>query len=329
MKRIGSIYETICSFENLYAAYLEARKRKRKKAGTAQYEANVLVCTEKLSHILSTKKYKPSKFEVFPVFEPKKRLVQAPAFVDKVVLHAVTDNVLYDALTKSFIRNNHASQKQKGMHDGLDRLKWAMIDYYRKNGTTEGWVLKCDVHHFFASIDHDLLKQKLWAIMVKRGVDPQFFELMCTYIDTTAGLPLGYQTSQLLALLFLDEFDHIVKEKYGVKKYGRYMDDFLAIHPSKEFLKNLLADFRVFMGQLRSGAEREDRHLPSEERHRLPGLPHIPDRNRRRGAEAPQGKGERHPRQSKVLEKSVPGGGSNERSHHQRLRGVGRSCGPR
>ena len=59
---------------------------------------------------------------------------------------------------------------------------------------------------------------------------------------------LGYQTSQLLALLFLDEFDHIVKEKYGVKKYGRYMDDFLAIHPSKEFLKNLLADFRVFMG---------------------------------------------------------------------------------
>ena len=47
MKRIGSIYETICSFENLYAAYLEARKRKRKKAGTAQYEANVLVCTEK------------------------------------------------------------------------------------------------------------------------------------------------------------------------------------------------------------------------------------------------------------------------------------------
>ena len=105
----------MCAFEVLYNAYLEARKRKRKKAGTAQYEANVLVCTEKLSHILSTKKYKPSKFEVFPVFEPKKRLVQAPAFVDKVVLHAVTDNVLYEALTKSFIRNNHASQKQKGI----------------------------------------------------------------------------------------------------------------------------------------------------------------------------------------------------------------------
>lgn len=191
----------MCSFEVLYDAYLAARKRKRKKAGTAQYEANVLACTEKLSYILATKKYVPSKFEVFYVLEPKKRLVQAPAFVDKVVLHAATDNVLYEAMTKGFIRNNHASQKGKGMHDGLDRLKWAMIDYYRKNGTAEGWVLKCDVHHFFASIDHDILKERLWDLLQHRGVDPQYYELMCTYIDTTDGLPLGYQTSQLLALM--------------------------------------------------------------------------------------------------------------------------------
>ena len=241
-------FEELCSFEVLYNGYLEARKRKRAKAATAQYEANALACTEKLSHILSTQKYRPSRFETFYVYEPKKRLVQAPAFVDKVVLHAVTDNIIYDAITGSFIRDNYASQKGKGTHDGLMRLKQFMVDYYRQYGTAEGWVLKCDVHHFFASIDHDKLKVKLKALLDRRGVDPQIYELLCIYIDTTAGLPLGYQTSQLLALLFLDEFDHIVKEKYGVKKYGRYMDDFLAIHPSKEFLKNLLADFRVFMG---------------------------------------------------------------------------------
>ena len=241
-------YQEMCDFEVLYAAYLEARKGKRKKVSTAQYEANALACTEKLSRIRATKTYIPGKFETFYVYEPKKRLVQAPAFVDKVVLHAVTDNILYEAVTKSFIRDNYASQKGKGTHDGLMRLKQFMVDYYRQYGTADGWVLKCDVHHFFASIDHDKLKVKLKALLDRRGVDPQIYELLCIYIDTTAGLPLGYQTSQLLALLFLDEFDHIVKEKYGVKKYGRYMDDFLAIHPSKEFLKNLLADFRVFMG---------------------------------------------------------------------------------
>lgn len=240
-------YQEMCAFDVLYVAYLEARKGKRKKVSTAQYEANALACTEKLSRILATKTYIPGKFETFYVFEPKKRLVQAPAFVDKVVLHAVTDNILYEAVTKGFVRDNYASQKGKGTHDGLMRLKQFMVDYYRQYGTADGWVLKCDVHHFFASIDHDKLKVKLKALLNRRGVDPQIYELLCIYIDTTAGLPLGYQTSQLLALLFLDEFDHIVKEKYGVKKYGRYMDDFLAIHPSKEFLKNLLADFQVFM----------------------------------------------------------------------------------
>ena len=172
-------YEEICDFEVLYKAYLEARKRKRAKAGTAQYEANALACTEKLSRVLLLGVYRPGKFEVFVVFEPKKRLVQAPAFVDKVVLHAITDNVLYDAITRSFIRDNYASQKQKGTHDGLLRLKQAMVEYYRKNGSAQGWVLKGDVRHFFASIDHDRLKAKLRDLIEKRGIDPKIYDLLC------------------------------------------------------------------------------------------------------------------------------------------------------
>lgn len=186
----------------------------------------------------------------FYVFEPKKRLVQAPAFVDKVVLHAITDNVLYDAITRSFIRDNYASQKRKGTHDGLGRLKWAMTDYYRKHGNADGWVLKADVHHFFASIDHDLLKRKLIALFEKRNLDFEILELLFIYIDTTAGLPLGYQTSQLFALMFLDEFDHAIKERFGVRYYGRQMDDFFIIEESKERLQGLLRDIRTIVGGL-------------------------------------------------------------------------------
>ena len=76
-------YEEICSFETLYRAYLEARKCKRQKAGTAQYEANALVYTDRLSRLLLSGSYRPSKFEIFKVYEPKERTVQAPAFVDK------------------------------------------------------------------------------------------------------------------------------------------------------------------------------------------------------------------------------------------------------
>ena len=241
-------FEEICTFEVLYRAYLAARKGKRKKASAAQYEANALILTERLAYILNTNTYIPSKVEVFHVYEPKKRLVQAPAFVDKVVQHAIVDNTLYEAITRSFIPANCASQIDKGMHYGLDLLKGFMTDYWRKNHTTDGWVLKCDVRHFFASIDHDILKAKLR----KKVVDDRIFRLMCIYIDASAdGLPLGYQTSQLLALLFLDEFDHFVKERLRIKYYVRYMDDFLLIHPDKEYLRYCQKQIETFLAGLR------------------------------------------------------------------------------
>ena len=130
-------FEEICTFEVLYRAYLAARKGKRKKLSAAQYEANALMLTERLAYILNTDLYVPSKFEVFYVYEPKRRLVQAPAFVDKVVQHAIVDNALYEAITRSFIPANCASQVDKGMHYGLDLLKEFMSDYWRKNRTTE------------------------------------------------------------------------------------------------------------------------------------------------------------------------------------------------
>lgn len=165
------------------------------------------------------------------------------------MLHALVDNILYDALTKSFIRDSHASQTGKGTDDGLMRLKTHMVDYYRREGHgADGWVLKGDVRHFFASIDHRKLKRKLKAVLDKRGVDPRVYELLCIYIDVMEdGLPLGYQTSQLFALMFLDEFDHIIKEKYRIKYYGRYMDDFYIICSDKKKLQCILRDVRALM----------------------------------------------------------------------------------
>ncbi len=240
-------YQELCAFPVLYRAYLEARKGKRGKYATAQYEANVLEYTERLSRALSEKRYVPSGFDVFRVHEPKPRLVQAPAFVDKVVQHAIMDNYLYDELTKSFIYDNYASQKGKGVHFGLDRLKGFFSDYYRKNDTTDGWVLKCDVKSFFASINHGILKQKL----IQKVSDRDILNLLFAYIDSTEGLPLGYQTSQIFALLYLDDFDHYVKEALGIKYYGRYMDDFYLIHRDKNELRRCLDNIQTFMRGLK------------------------------------------------------------------------------
>lgn len=236
----------ICTFSVLYKAYLAARRGKRSRAATANYEVHLLANIVNLVYILQTKIYRPGLFRVFYVYEPKKRLVQAPAFVDKVVQHALVDNLIYERITNSFILDNYASQKGKGLHFGLDRLRGFFTEYWNKYRTAEGWVLKADVRHFFASIDHDKLKEKL----KKLDLEPIVFDLLCTYIDSTDGLPLGYQTSQLFALLFLDEFDHFVKERLHIRWYGRYMDDFFLIHPDKDYLQFCLKEIRAFMASL-------------------------------------------------------------------------------
>ena len=112
-------FTDICTFEVLYKAYLAARRGKRSRAATAHYEVHLLENIVNLVYILTTKTYRPGVFRVFYVYEPKKRLVQAPAFVDKVVQHAVVDNILYERITNSFILDNYASQKNKGLHFGL------------------------------------------------------------------------------------------------------------------------------------------------------------------------------------------------------------------
>lgn len=130
-------FTDICTFEVLYKAYLAARRGKRSRAATAHYEVHLLENIVNLVYILTTKTYRPGVFRVFYVYEPKKRLVQAPAFVDKVVQHAVVDNILYERITNSFILDNYASQKNKGLQS------WQAWDAHASHGNT--WTLRQQV----------------------------------------------------------------------------------------------------------------------------------------------------------------------------------------
>lgn len=115
-------YEQIHSFENLYRAYRKARCGKRWKGAAAKFEVNLLEALNLLSYQLRTKTYRLSPYNTFEVFEPKRRVVMSNSYKDKVVQHSLCDNVLEPIFTRSFIRDNYASQVGKGTHYGLDRL---------------------------------------------------------------------------------------------------------------------------------------------------------------------------------------------------------------
>ena len=229
-------YEDLYDFGNLYAALRAARRGKRWKDAVAKVEANALEAVIFIQRELQEETYKPGPYREFYVTEPKRRLIQTNSFKDKIIQHVFCDRILYELLTRPFILDNYGSQIGKGTHFGLDRLRNFMREHYRKTGNADGWVLKADVTKYFASIRHDILKQDIKEMLK----EPRCVALAEAIIDSTpdsVGIPIGNQSSQIFALLYLNKLDHLIKEGLRIKFYGRYMDDFYLIHKDKSVLQ--------------------------------------------------------------------------------------------
>ncbi len=262
-------FERVYDFGNLYAGFLKARRGKRSKESVIKFEANLLEALCLLSEMLKTKTYRPSDYFIFRVYEPKERVVMSNSFKDKVVQHSLCDNVLEQAFSRAFIRDNYASQVGRGTHDGLYRLEKFLRSYYferkareeqkcREEGLprlssraaryADGWVLKCDISKYFYSIQHGPLKE-----MVRQYIrDPDVLWLVDLIIDSTEnpGIPIGNQTSQWFAVMYLSGLDHFIKEKLGIRYYGRYMDDFYLVHEDKGYLQYCLREIKAYVAQL-------------------------------------------------------------------------------
>lgn len=124
------------------------------------------------------------------------------------------------------------------------------MEYYQKyrnickNKYGQYYILKCDVQKFFASIDHDILKNKLQ----RKIKDKDALEIVYKIIDSyKIGLGIGNMTSQVLAVFYLNDLDHYIKEELKIKYYVRYQDDFILLHESKEYLKECLEKIKKFL----------------------------------------------------------------------------------
>lgn len=240
-------FEKICDFNNLYKAYKKAKAGKGYRNSAAQFEIRALDGIQRLKLMLENKEYQVTKYNSFYVYEPKQRLIEAASFKDKVVQHSLCDNVLLPKLQDVFIRNNFAGQKGKGTLFGLNTLKEQMQAFYDEHGMC-GYILKADVTKFFYTIDHDIVK----ALLRKYFDEPDLLWLCDAIIDSTegAGLPLGNQSSQVFALMYLHELDGFVASEIGAEYYGRYMDDFYLIHQDKEYLKQCLVQIEEIIHSL-------------------------------------------------------------------------------
>jgi hypothetical protein len=248
---MGTSYEQLCSWDNLYRAYRKAAKGKRGKPPAARFEYRLEDNLIQLQCDLRVKTYRPGDYYSFYIHEPKRRLISAAPFRDRVVHHALC-NVIEPGFERSFIRDSYANRVGKGTHRALDRCQ----QFARRFR----YVLQCDIVQFFPSIDHAVLRcilarkvrdgDVLWLIdqilESGQGVLSEEYDMVwfpgddLFAVHRPRGLPIGNVTSQFWANCFLNPFDHFVKRELwcgGARGgYIRFVDDFLLFADDKPTL---------------------------------------------------------------------------------------------
>lgn len=243
-----SNYQDAITFGALYRGMRKCRRGVMWKDSVAGYTANGLKNTYILRQELLNGKYQLRPYQCFIVTDPKRREVMATQIRDRQFQRSLCDEYLYHELTRHFIHDNGACQTGKGVNFALDRMDTHLHRYYRKFGA-DGYVLRCDIHHYFASTPHEVAK----AAIRKRVSDPDVCRAVEQIIDSfggDTGIGLGSQVSQLIELAVLDDMDHFIKERLGIRYYERYMDDFVLIHPDKAYLQHCLAEIRKLLDGL-------------------------------------------------------------------------------
>lgn len=246
---VTGLWQRVIDFENMYHAYRAAALGKRYREEVLRFahrrEENLIELINRLVWDM----YKPLPLRDFWISEPKRRLISAPAFRDRVVHHALVQ-VIEPIFENRFIKETFACRVGKGTHAAMRHTAWCAQAAKRRWGSY--YVLKCDVHKFFQSIDHETLKG-----IIRRSIrDPKVLHLIDSIIDSHdsgeagKGIPIGALTSQLFANVYLSPLDHYLKEAYRIAYYARYMDDFVILHHDKAYLTALLSIIKDVLGNL-------------------------------------------------------------------------------
>lgn len=213
----------------LWRSYWECRKGKREQDYVGVFERNLERNLLDLRNDLIHERWKTGCYSRFFVSDPKRRLINAPPFRDRIVHRAVSD-ILIRIWDIMFIYDSYACRIGKGTHVAVDRLQRFM----RRYPQGQGYVLQLDVRSYFASIDHKILAALIEGKIRDRRFMDLIKQIIGSYSDSPgAGIPLGNLTSQVFANIYLHELDMFCKHDLKIRQYIRYMDDVALVSDDK------------------------------------------------------------------------------------------------
>lgn len=259
-KQIKNVYKNLCTYENLYEAYLQARKGKRYRDEILEFSFNVEEYLMEISEELKSTTYEVGGYREFYVYEPKQRLIMALPFKDRVIQWGVYQllNPIFD---RTYIYDSYGCRNGKGTLRAVQRLHYWLKQVGKKDKPF--YYLKLDVSKYYYRVDHEVLIN----ILRRKIKDEEMLQLLTTIITyegtlfglklngdinnpedkiTGKGIPIGNLTSQMFANLYLNELDQYCKRTLGIHYYVRYMDDIIILSDDKAKLheyKNLIQTY--------------------------------------------------------------------------------------
>jgi hypothetical protein len=239
MKRKNDLYEKIYQYDNLYSAFYNASKGKRKSQEIHKYALDLEKNIANLQMQLMQKELDIGHYTFFKIHDPKPRDICAASFHERVMHHAIM-NICEPILDGYAIDDSYACRKNKGTVKAIHRCQYFIRRY--------PWYLKMDIKKYFDSIDHAIALKRLAHKIKDKSLLLIIEQILDTYhISQGKGLPLGNLTSQHIANHYLGVFDHWIKETLRIKGYLRYMDDFVVFGDTKSELKKIHSQIQDYL----------------------------------------------------------------------------------
>ena len=270
MKRKNNLYNRITDIRNIISMYntrvkINTKNKIKIEKFDDYYVSNITL----VKNILDSKNYKPGKYNIFIIKEPKVRLIMSLNIIDKIINHLVCEYLLVDIFDNGLIDTNVATRVNKGTHYGYKKL----VKYLNKNISNKLYILKFDIvkkiirtktkdkdalnilDNIIDSTDSNYINEEIIKLKnneinrIKNSNNSNKDKLIKDIMDIPlykkgTGFAIGNPVSQAIAIIFLSYLDHYIKEKLNIPFYCRYCDDGILISDNKEYLKYCLKEIK-------------------------------------------------------------------------------------
>lgn len=247
MKSYNHLYEKMLDLENIKKCIKKATKgkKKRRRKYVQRLLNNLDEGAAEIRDLILSGNFEFHQSTTAVINESsqrKNRLIAKPRLIDQII-HHVLMSVFKEIVLHSLYEHVYGSIPNRGAqrHARKYLKKWI-----NKQGNKRFYVFKYDVRHFYDSIDHDILKNKLQ----RKIKDLKYLDLLFKLIDSYApGIPKGYYSSQWLANFYLTELDHFTKNEIMAPHYMRYMDDMVILCRNKRKLRRIKEAIELFLNE--------------------------------------------------------------------------------